>query len=255
MEKSNIQLTGSRYFAYIDLLGFSNKVKEDSISALSWLKEFLDSTWVNNNNTDYGLIYFSDTIIVYMKHCNKDPLYLKDICAIAREITINMLSQKIPIRGVIHYGELNIDFHKEHYLFYGKGLIKAHHAEPTNNIVGLFLLNDAINAAYPKIQPLTKLNECNSEFYIDEWEEVYVNMFLHLSERNYSDITSSIPIDDDIKVLLEPEIKAFKFIEEEIDNSSDPKTKAKYEKALHLAKKSIDNYVIDHFVYKKRIPF
>ncbi|QBG46006.1 hypothetical protein EGM51_00730 [Verrucomicrobia bacterium S94] len=100
-----------RFFAFIDILGFERlcQTEPDKVSRI--LKKFVSSQshFFQGEQSDYGMIYFSDTIIIYYKHHSQDQLYLMDVCHIAHKLTIDMLSMDVPVRGVINYGELNIE--------------------------------------------------------------------------------------------------------------------------------------------------
>ena len=60
-------------------------------------------------NTDFETISFSDTILFYTKLPEYHIVYFHDIVYITKEFALEMLTHGIPIRGVITYGEFNVD--------------------------------------------------------------------------------------------------------------------------------------------------
>ena len=216
-----MNFTGKRYFAYIDILGFKKlcQAKNPQIQPSEVLYNFVSSSWINKeyDNSDFGILYFSDTIILYYKHEAIDHIYLRDICALARGIVNSMLCKGIPIRGVVNYGELNIQNYRGVETFWGKGLIESHKAESTQNIVGLFALPNSFEG----YQGMLHHFSCNgslmeTDFYVDECKEIYINLFPYLSSLDQY----NLDMRDYDRTLCSGELKAYSFLKSQASNNA-----------------------------------
>ena len=171
----------NRIFAYIDILGFKKLVKKkgnDEIHAT--LKKFIESDNAKMNDF-FEMISFSDTILVYAKETGFRTEFFDDITYFAPKLVIEMLQHGIPVRGVITYGELNIDMaeNSNHKMFWGQGMIDAYDAESTENIIGIFVLPEAL-CGFRSIQELEKCFP--SKYHVKYDDRVLINLFQRIAE-------------------------------------------------------------------------
>ncbi len=242
-------MSEKRIFAYIDILGFKEMVKtQNSGKAHDVLKNFVYNDSLKMN-TDFEIINFSDTIIFYTKQAGFSQQLFDDIIYISRMFVIEMLQQKIPVRGVINYGELNIDIDSKSKtkMYWGQGLIDAYEAEKTENLIGLFVLPEAIRID-GSIQTLQELYP--SRYHVKYDNRVLVNLFQRIADIPKDDFDLGYYIDEDPDILTE--VRAHLFLEKSKDKYSGKKAD-KYRNALRLAEKFIyhDIRKLYRFVDKK----
>jgi hypothetical protein len=135
-----------RFLLYIDILNFSNLVKQRR--GVAELYETINR--LNVHRHDYfTTIIFSDTILVYNK---VQPSNLKEVqyivmylCEFAQDLLYRLIGRDIHFRAYItcndfaHYGMENI---KD--VFYGEALIEAYQTEKTLQCMGLFMSNAVV---------------------------------------------------------------------------------------------------------------
>ena len=239
-----------RLFAYIDILGFKKMVScKRSGEIYEILTKFVDSHSVKINRADFNLIAFSDTIIFYCKRVGySDPLF-NDLLYIAKQITIEMLNHRIPVRGVINHGEFNVVELEcsANKLFWGQGMIDAYEAEPTENIVGLFILPTAHKITTEAQKELYK-----QKYYYKYDGRLLVNLFTDAIPGYGYTLEEDILFTGNIGAL--EAIKAYHFlVMESINDNNDNKTKDKYANSYRLANQllGIDIYCQMGEIYEK----
>ena len=226
-------MSENRLFAYIDILGFKEMVKNGKDNRVrDKLKRF-----VGNNstsiNTDFETINFSDTIIFYAKQVGFDQQLFDEMTHITQMFVIEMLEYEIPLLGVITYGELNIEVEEKSKIkmFWGQGFIDAYDAEKTENIIGLFILPQALK----EYKSISVLEDCYPEkYYVKYDDRVLINLFPCIAKVGEA-FTLRDFIDDDDPQILE-EIKAYFFLKESV-NKFTGKIRDKYKNTLRLADK------------------
>lgn len=130
-----------KYLLYIDILGFSNLVKEKP-SEIEKLYEILNSLVVHKHDA-FKTIVFSDTILVYNKY---EPFDKEDhntivmySCEFVQELTYYLADKNIYFRAILTYGEFKHYNLKNVECFYGSSLIDAYTKEKEINAMGLFI--------------------------------------------------------------------------------------------------------------------
>ncbi len=124
------------YFLGIDMLGFSNIVKNNDLSFLdkrinAWVS-LIERSAIKHSIIDYQLI--SDTIFV---KAGKEKSDLKNLIQFARTLLEDGIIDSFPIRGAITFG----DFFWGSPLVYGKAVIDAHNLEKQQNWLGIIIDN------------------------------------------------------------------------------------------------------------------
>lgn len=211
------------FLLYIDILGFSDLVNEDSEKVRA-IYDTINSLNVHKHYA-FSTIIFSDTILVYNKI---KPVTIHDheylvmyMCEFAQNLIFQGRNCNLNFRGIITYGEF------EHYklenvdCFYGKSLVYAYLKEKEINGVGLFIDNRIKN--YNIIYESTKYN--------DDLDFVYLfqSMFL-LKLVSYEILPlNKVHIEgSDQFYRLKDEIELLKKYFAELTSNNNPKVRAKY---------------------------
>lgn len=141
----------NRFLLYIDLLGFTNLVQKGK-GILPGLFHALDRSNIHTHPGSFGVIQFSDTIIVYNEieanlHDDKKQCVMF-LCEFAQEIQLRLLGCNTFIRAVITYGQFedtgsipNSEY-RNIRAFWGESIISAFRTEKAIQAVGLFVNED-----------------------------------------------------------------------------------------------------------------
>lgn len=135
-----------RFLLYIDLLGFSDLVRDNSPVVLD-IYDALDRSQAHKHG-DFDVIQFSDTLLVFN---NKQPCNDYDrhyfsmyLCEFAQELQYMMLSHDTYFRGLVTRGQFE-DTASSHgsythiRAFWGQALINAYHITNRIQAIGLFV--------------------------------------------------------------------------------------------------------------------
>lgn len=141
----------NRFLLYTDLLGFSNLVQNRN-EVLPDIFNALDRSNVHTHPGSFGVIQFSDTIIVYNEYdtvTTEDMKYcVMFLCEFAQEIQLRLLGRDVYIRSFITYGPFedtgpppNEDY-KHIRAIWGESVICAYNTEKSIQAIGLFVDNN-----------------------------------------------------------------------------------------------------------------
>ncbi len=243
-------MSEGRLIAFFDILGFKNLVKSrNPFRVAETLSTFIrTATETKKWNSDFGLISFSDTIVLYTKPFGRQRGLCEDLIALSRELMIQMLRQEIFIRGVLHYGEFFCDhvLGTDFEMYYGKALVEAHEAESTENIVGLFMLPEAALCLFDKSPSVQLLcDDCyKKEYWVQYTERVFINLFQSIlnvweGEPLHDAIESS---DSGILLEIQAYFKLREELEKKIKEGASSKIIAKYRNALRIFDHFLDGW-------------
>lgn len=143
-----------RWFAYLDLLGFTSLVQSNSIEdVLPVYAEALQRmrTSCELGKKEAGLIssWFSDTFIIYSRSDSyQDFAHVEGAARIFFQL---LLINKIPVRGCISHGKLYSQATQN--IFIGPALIEAHHFGEALDWIG-FCLAPSVEAKLKNILSL-----------------------------------------------------------------------------------------------------
>lgn len=146
----------NRWFAYLDLLGFTNLVETSSIQdvlpvyaeALSRMKK---ACKLGKENSGLLHSWFSDTFIIYTKSDSpQDFALLENAARIFFEL---LIIKGIPVRGCISHGKLYSQARQN--VFIGPALIEAHKYGEALDWVG-FCLAPSVEKRLAGILPLNE---------------------------------------------------------------------------------------------------
>lgn len=135
----------TRWFCYLDLLGFTNKVKSESVDDLIPLYQKIARRLRRKAGPkkSAGIIHswFSDTFIIYSKDdSNEEFAALENIC---RTFFQELIILGIPLRGAITHGKLYSKSSQN--VFVGPALIDAYLYGERQDWIG-FILTPSVNS-------------------------------------------------------------------------------------------------------------
>ncbi len=205
------------YVLWIDILGFTDLVKEKSSKdILNIITRFLGCLEGIGSGDTLTSIYFSDSAIVWQKSPSKKGEDFLRFSAASVLMCSNLLANEIPCRGAIAYGPFIVerDISDKYDIFFGEALIEAYKAEANENWLGVTVCPSA--AKYVESSIIDKYS--GGHFLKRNDETLLLNPFLSI-QRAYNskpreDANSNLewvkgPTN---KLFLLLELLAFKFI-------------------------------------------
>jgi hypothetical protein len=137
----NNHLNNGRYLLFLDILGFSELVKNKKTDEIygtidDTLKAF--DRW-EELNKNFRTLYFSDTFVFYQDPKGFGEWAFLDVYAIGGMLISALLANEVASRGSITFGEFEVrnDSTLRHQIFFGKALIEAYKSEQKENWVGI----------------------------------------------------------------------------------------------------------------------
>lgn len=215
--------TSGRYLLFLDILGFSERVKTENaidIHAVidQALKEF--SRWEELNKL-FRTIYFSDTFIFYQHPKGYGNWAFLDVYAIGSMVLSALLAKGIPARGAISFGEfeVNLDHSEKHQIYFGQALIEAYHAEQKENWIGITILKSAW-LPYEQNNPGSVASFESEKVWIKRIndEVILLNPFIKLRGWPSDFIDMKKPYSQWDAPEFQNEILAFKYLRSSADN-------------------------------------
>lgn len=133
------------YLLYIDILGFSDLVKNDP-DKVDRLYNIINNLNVHKHHA-FKTIIFSDTVLVYSPyHCNTEhehsytSMYSIEF---AQDLFYRAWREGVYFRAIIDYGEFIHEELSNCSKFYGKTLINCHNLEKGLPCLGVFITKEA----------------------------------------------------------------------------------------------------------------
>ena len=224
---------GNTLFLYIDILGFSELIKEKP--RVENLYRILDKATMHSDS-NYRCIVFSDTIVAYNVHTNLSAsaktTELMFLIELTQDIFLRLIGTGIFFRAVITEGEF---FHSQLtnlQAYFGQALVDAYRSEKSLLGTGLFLDK--------------RLRKYNQVFRFKQHSEKFDYIFLtHYCtgltswlERNVDENSgikqSEFPLPGElltsggIEYFVYPEVVHFHEIYEYMNNHPQPNVRAKF---------------------------
>ena len=139
------------YLAFIDILGFKDYLLERNSSQMfDEYERILEEATNHDENIKYLL--FSDTIILTLESRseeNKNSIFRA--CSV---LLYELVSNNIPVKGGLTYGEYENRIIKDSKIIFGKALIDAYTIEQKQNWVGILISPKVIGSDYSEIKRL-----------------------------------------------------------------------------------------------------
>jgi len=153
-----------KYLVYIDILGFSNLVKENP-EKVGWLYKTINELNVHDHRA-FKVIIFSDTILVYSDFSCTTPDNHQYASMFAIEFTQDLFyriaKEDLFFRAVIDYGDFTHETLSRCEKFYGNALINCYNLEKEINCIGTFITHEA--AKHQTIFPMLAFS--NSLYFV-----------------------------------------------------------------------------------------
>ncbi len=187
-----------RDFLYIDILGFSQMVREHS-AKIPQVFEIIDELSVHSHYA-FRAIVFSDTIIVYNENDEMPShYYVTYLIEFAQQLFYRLLSIGVYFRGLITYGEFEFHVLKNIHAYWGNALIDTYNDEKNIEGFGLFVRKDLSN----DILVFEKMSVGDNYDYVFLCQS-YINL--------YKKVHGELPID----IVLLTETDEFDRIDEDL---------------------------------------
>ena len=149
-KKSNWKTTDKRFVAFLDILGFKDKVMRnthneiyDDLSKLSRVKSYLEQVASQTSeaeiyqDADIYIVSFSDSIVIFSK--NDDYENFEFFLISLRYFFSNAIAHKIAIKGGMAYGDISLN--KKEQIYFGQPIIDAYLIEEDVNYFGVVAHN------------------------------------------------------------------------------------------------------------------
>lgn len=169
-------LMKSKYFLYIDILGFSKMVEQDS-PKVKEVFSIIDKLNVFYHES-FETVFFSDTLLVF----NKDYAVLESdknyfimfLIEFVEDLYYRLADRNIFFRGFLVEGDFEYEKGKNILMYYGKALLKAYDSEKSKKYpyTGLLIENKLLKNNL--VFPTKKIDSKYSFVYINQQlEEFY----------------------------------------------------------------------------------
>ncbi|WP_278570172.1 hypothetical protein [Prevotella melaninogenica] len=131
-----------RLFLYIDILGFSNLVRENSPKVMQ-IFHIIDEISAHRHYA-FRTVVFSDTIIIFNDNWKFDnKYYVTFLIEFTQQLFYQLLAIGIYFRGIITYGDFNYCNLNNIQAYYGKALLETYEAEKDDiEGLGLYIHNN-----------------------------------------------------------------------------------------------------------------
>jgi len=133
-----------RYFLYLDILGFTELVRQKNGEVIVDLYEVIASLNANDHDA-FRVVVFSDTVVVYNVNggdAPEDASYLvMFLCEFVKDLLHRLTGRGIHFRAIITHGDFTHFELNGIPCFFGNALVDAHNAEKEIKAIGLFIDN------------------------------------------------------------------------------------------------------------------
>ncbi len=146
--------TDKRFVAFLDLLGFKDKVMRstheeiyEELHKISTVSRNLEESTKNDsiqktfNDADIYIVSFSDSIVLFSKNDNIDNFKFFSIALLG--LFSNAIKNKIAIKGAVAHGLVSLN--KSEQIYFGQPIIDAFLLEEDVNFLGVLCHNSIDN--------------------------------------------------------------------------------------------------------------
>ncbi len=143
MELQSDKNTTNRFVAFLDIMGFKDRVARTNhnklLTQLSNFNKDITGYIGKRQDTEIQLAQFSDSIVLFSSDSTQKSL--KALAEVTRNIMQTAIKQQIPLKGAIAQGQITCDFPKQ--LFFGQALIDAYLLEESIHYYGILVHHTA----------------------------------------------------------------------------------------------------------------
>lgn len=149
-KKTNWKTTDNRFVAFLDLLGFKDKVMRKShddiyeeLNKIASLKKMIESSVKDDfimesfGDVDVYIVSFSDSIVLFSKNDNIDNFVFFTFAL--KLIFASTIKNKIALKGGIAHGTISLN--KSEQIYFGQPIIDAYLIEEDVNYFGIVCHN------------------------------------------------------------------------------------------------------------------
>lgn len=141
--KGREPITRSRFVAFLDILGFKDRVARSThtqvLNTLQSLQKKISESMESHKGEGLQISLFSDSIVIFSK--NDSSKSLISLSNVTLNIMRFAIGEKIPIKGAIAKGEITCDTTKQ--LFFGQALIDAFQLQDSTKYYGVVVHHSA----------------------------------------------------------------------------------------------------------------
>jgi hypothetical protein len=158
-----------RYFLYLDVLGFTDLVRQKNGQTIADLYEVIASLNANQHGA-FKVVVFSDTVVVYNVDGGDTPedssYLIMFLCEFVKDLMHRLTGRNIYFRAVITHGDFT------HYelngipCFFGNALVDAYNSEKELKAIGLFIHKEI--SCYCDIFKFREFNENYNFVYVTQ---------------------------------------------------------------------------------------
>ncbi|WP_322406010.1 hypothetical protein U0358_08445 [Idiomarina sp. PL1-037] len=157
-----------RFFLYLDILGFSQLVRQGS-EKIDDLYEVITSLNAHSHDA-FKVVVFSDTVVVYNVNGGDTPedskYLIMFMCEFVKDLMHRLMGRNVFFRAVITYGDFTHYELNDVPCFYGNALVDAYNSEKELKAIGLFI--DKRISHYSSIFKYREFNKNYNFVYITQ---------------------------------------------------------------------------------------
>lgn len=242
----------NKYLLYIDILGFSDMVKND-YGKITKLFNYINNLNVHKHEA-FQTIVFSDTILIFNKDnpvtTHDHEYFVMFACEFVQDLMCRSVDLEIQFRAILTYGEFFYERLENIEAYHGTALVNTYKKEKDINGIGLFM--DKSILKYSDIYKTTSFdNDLHFVFLMQSMERLH--------KFDYEIPIPRINIEDELVCYdIEWETKILKTIKKNINTEMDSKIRAKYIQTYYIYKQRyqriIDILEENDFDYKVLSP-
>lgn len=203
---SKWKTTDTRFVAFLDILGFKDKVMRkshdeiyDELSKISKLKELVENKLSLKNterffDADVYVVSFSDSIVIFSKN---DSFENFEFFLVAlRGIFANSIKHKIALKGGFAHGVISLN--KTEQIYFGQPIIDAYLLEEDVNYLGVVAhssINEYLNKNKNQVDQSFLVNRLTFEDKINlkSGKITHINLdWFILTQRDHDDLENNI---------------------------------------------------------------
>jgi hypothetical protein len=242
-----------RYVLLLDILGFSELVTSVPADAVYNRIDTMLQTFAGweRFNRDFGVLYFSDTVVFYQIAAGWGSWAFSDVYAIGSMVWSALAAGGIPTRGAISFGPFTVkaDSRGRHNVFFGDALVEAYRAEQARanaNWIGISICPSAWQAveygdpgSFAMLVKEGRFRRAGSVYRVNP----LIRLGSPCSGAYYDHLIGEItgPWENWLAPEFPNEVKAIDFLESCSGDASLPsKVRAKYQHTVRVLRKLID---------------
>ncbi|MCQ2363951.1 MAG: hypothetical protein MJ051_00150 [Akkermansia sp.] len=141
--KGRAPITCSRFVAFLDILGFKDRVARSThaqvLNTLQGLQKKISESMESHKEEGLQISLFSDSIVIFSKNDSRKSLI--SLSNVTLDIMRYAIGEKIPMKGAIAKGKITCDTTKQ--LFFGQALIDAFQLQESTKYYGVVVHHSA----------------------------------------------------------------------------------------------------------------